>query len=284
MYRTKYMGDGTCSAGLQCALRLRAPVSSTFRLLPIPAERFLPRPRASRHTYFVQRFLNRAILGPTITSERFSHRKVNSGFSVSTDEHAVSYSGHEGGSGLGRADGQQGERERHAAAAWIGAHLGGNSGAELTKAVEQLLEQRFDGHWYPSEPDRGSAYRVMKTSVDELDPLLARAAVSAGVSPSALHAALLKQFPRTADGDRAPGSLYLWVNPGEVKALHPDRRSHNKGKESVFGEPPPNPQACALRLKIERTSSCPSPPPEPDAMSDIGSEPSSAGSDEYSDC
>ena len=79
---------------------------------------------------------------------------------------------------------KQGERERHAAAAWIGAHLGGNSGAELTKAVEQLLEQRFDGHWYPSEPDRGSAYRVMKTSVDELDPLLARAAVSAGVSPS----------------------------------------------------------------------------------------------------
>ena len=30
---------------------------------------------------------------------------------------------------------KQGERERHAAAAWIGAHLGGNSGAELTKAV-----------------------------------------------------------------------------------------------------------------------------------------------------
>lgn len=211
---------------------------------------------------------------------------MNSGFSVSTDEHmqGATVGTRDAAQGWAAPMDKQGERERHAAAAWIGAHLGGNSGAELTKAVEQLLEQRFDGHWYPSEPDRGSAYRVMKTSVDELDPLLARAAVSAGVSPSALHAALLKQFPRTADGDRAPGSLYLWVNPGEVKALHPDRRSHNKGKESVFGEPPPNPQACALRLKIERTSSCPSPPPEPDAMSDIGSEPSSAGSDEYSDC
>ena len=178
---------------------------------------------------------------------------------------------------------KQGERERHAAAAWVGAHLGGNSGAELTKCVEQLLEQRFDGHWYPSEPDRGSAYRVMKTNLDDLDPLLARAAVSAGVSPAALHAALLKQFPRTAEGDRAPGSLYLWVNPGEVKALHPDRRSHNKGKENVFGEPPPYTSACSLRLKIERTQSRPRPAPESDAMSDVSSELSSA-SDGYSDC
>lgn len=177
---------------------------------------------------------------------------------------------------------KQGERERHAAAAWVGAHLGGNSGAELTKAIEQLLEQRFDGHWYPSEPDRGSAYRVMKTNLVGLDPLLARAAVSAGVSPSALHAALLKQFPRTAEGARAPGALYLWVNPGEVKALHPDRRSHDKGKENVFGEPPPY-SSRSLRLKIERTQSRPVPAPDSDAMSDASSEPSAA-SDGYSDC
>ena len=182
---------------------------------------------------------------------------------------------------------KQGERERHAAAAWVGAHLGGASGADLTKAIEQLLEQRFDGHWYPSEPDRGSAYRVMKTNLGGLDPLLARAAVSAGVSPTALHAALLKQFPRTAEGDRAPGALYLWVNPGEVKALHPDRRSHDQGKESVFGEPSPySSPYCSralLRLKIERTQSRPRPARDSDTMSDASSEPSTA-SDGYSDC
>ena len=210
--------------------------------------------------------------------------RLSEEFSVSTDHSMQGASaGTREAQGWAAPMDKQGERERHAAASWVGAHLGGNSGAELTKAVEQLLEQRFDGHWYPSEPDRGSAYRVMKTNLDDLDPLLARAAVSAGVSPSALHAALLKQFPRTADGDRARGSRYLWVNPGEVKALHPDRRSHNKGKESVFGEPPPYTSTCALRLKIERTSSCPSPPPESDAMSDVSSEPSSA-SDGYSDC
>ncbi len=179
---------------------------------------------------------------------------------------------------------KQGERERHAAAAWVGAHLGSpRIAAELTRAVEQLLEQRFDGHWYPSEPDRGSAYRVMKTDLADLDPLLARAAVSAGVSPSALHAALLTRFPRTAEGDRAPGALYLWVNPGEVKALHPDRRSHNMGKENVFGEPPPYTSSCALRLRIERTQSHPSLAFDSDAMSEDSFRSSISSTDEYSD-
>ena len=52
--------------------------------------------------------------------------------------------------------------------------------ASLLFTSQDLLVKRFEGHWYPEEPHRGCAYRAMISTVNQLDPLLMRAAETTG--------------------------------------------------------------------------------------------------------
>lgn len=71
-------------------------------------------------------------------------------------------------------------------------------GDELAKK----LTQKFDGHWYPEKPQKGSAYRCILIA-EQLDPVLVEAAKESGLKVEDVKANL-------------PEKLSLWVDPHEV--------------------------------------------------------------------
>lgn len=71
-------------------------------------------------------------------------------------------------------------------------------GEELDKA----LKQKFDGHWYPEKPFKGSAYRCLRIG-SPLDPVIEIAARESGVELTDIR-------------ENLPEELSIWVDPGEV--------------------------------------------------------------------
>ncbi|XP_069001729.1 protein BTG3 [Embiotoca jacksoni] len=71
--------------------------------------------------------------------------------------------------------------------------------------VERLavaLQEKFKGHWYPENPNKGQAYRCIRVNrFHRQDPELLRACRESGAQYSDL---------------RLPLELTLWVDPGEV--------------------------------------------------------------------
>lgn len=72
----------------------------------------------------------------------------------------------------------------------------------LGEELERALKEKFQGHWYPDKPMKGSAYRCIKTG-DPIDPVLERASREAGMELREIR-------------DNLPEDLAVWVDPGEV--------------------------------------------------------------------
>ncbi|XP_025837340.1 protein Tob1 isoform X2 [Agrilus planipennis] len=68
--------------------------------------------------------------------------------------------------------------------------------------LEKALKDKFQGHWYPEKPFKGSAFRCIKTG-DPVDKVLERAARESGV-------------PIQDILENLPQDLAVWVDPGEV--------------------------------------------------------------------
>lgn len=68
--------------------------------------------------------------------------------------------------------------------------------------LEKALKTKFEGHWYPSKPMKGSAFRCIKTG-DPIDPVLEKAAREAGMEIREIK-------------ENLPEDLAVWVDPGEV--------------------------------------------------------------------
>lgn len=68
--------------------------------------------------------------------------------------------------------------------------------------LEKALKDKFQGHWYPDKPFKGSAFRCLKTG-DPIDKVLERAARESGV-------------PIQDILENLPQELAVWVDPGEV--------------------------------------------------------------------
>lgn len=68
--------------------------------------------------------------------------------------------------------------------------------------LEKALKDKFQGHWYPDKPFKGSAFRCLKTG-DPIDKVLERAAKESGV-------------PIQDILENLPQELAVWVDPGEV--------------------------------------------------------------------
>ena len=68
--------------------------------------------------------------------------------------------------------------------------------------LEKALKAKFEGHWYPSKPMKGSAFRCIKTG-DPIDPVLEKAAREAGMEIREIK-------------ENLPEDLAVWVDPGEV--------------------------------------------------------------------
>ncbi|TNN76957.1 Protein BTG3 [Liparis tanakae] len=75
--------------------------------------------------------------------------------------------------------------------------------------VERLtvaLQEKFKGHWYPENPNKGQAYRCIRMNrLHRQDPELLRACRESGVQFNELVLAL---------------ELTLWVDPGEVSCRY----------------------------------------------------------------
>ncbi len=68
------------------------------------------------------------------------------------------------------------------------------------QALRTGMEARCDGHWYPSDPRRGSGHRSVVNDLT-IDPLLASAAATARIRD------VSSRLPRAV----------LWINPGGVR-------------------------------------------------------------------
>jgi protein Tob/BTG len=49
------------------------------------------------------------------------------------------------------------------------------------EALEKGLKKKFEGHWYPERPCKGSGFRCVRVNGENLDPVTVVADVVAGV-------------------------------------------------------------------------------------------------------
>ncbi|GAB6023990.1 hypothetical protein CHUAL_008716 [Chamberlinius hualienensis] len=68
--------------------------------------------------------------------------------------------------------------------------------------LERALKLKFDGHWYPEKPFKGSAYRCLRAGTP-LDPVIETAARESGVELPDIR-------------ENLPDELSIWIDPGEV--------------------------------------------------------------------
>jgi hypothetical protein len=68
------------------------------------------------------------------------------------------------------------------------------------KSLKAAMSERCNGHWYPSDPTRGSGHRSTMSSVT-VDPILVSAAQAAGIRD------IVTRLPK----------CIVWVNPGVVR-------------------------------------------------------------------
>jgi len=85
----------------------------------------------------------------------------------------------------------------------------------LKQRLTELLNERFENHWYPEKPMKGSAYRCINISIDDesVDSVLLKAGEEVGISKSGL----MVVFPK---------GLALWIDPNDV--------SCKLGKGAIF--------------------------------------------------
>ncbi|XP_074594862.1 transducer of ERBB2 [Brevipalpus obovatus] len=73
---------------------------------------------------------------------------------------------------------------------------------QFGEELENALKLKFDGHWYPEKPFKGSAFRCLKTT-PPLDPVFEIAARESGMDLIDIQ-------------ENLPQELSIWIDPGEV--------------------------------------------------------------------
>lgn len=73
----------------------------------------------------------------------------------------------------------------------------------LQVSLITVMSRQYKDFWFPESPNRGSAYRCIRINKDKMDPVIARAAASCGLSCNLIRAYL-------------PDELTMWVDPSEV--------------------------------------------------------------------
>lgn len=75
------------------------------------------------------------------------------------------------------------------------------------KSLRAAMSNRCKGHWYPSDPTRGSGHRSTLSSVT-VDPILVSAGQAAGIRD------IVSRLPK----------CIVWVNPGVVRVQLEEER------------------------------------------------------------
>jgi len=90
--------------------------------------------------------------------------------------------------------------------------------SRFQKHLTEILENKYEGHWYPQDPERGSAFRSLMCEHSVIDPVLEIAAKRAGITK-------LRQ--------RLPLDLLMWIDPFSVKVQF----AHSTKKTVIYEEP-----------------------------------------------
>lgn len=69
--------------------------------------------------------------------------------------------------------------------------------------IEKGLKKKFEGHWYPDKPFKGSGFRCIRVSGEKIDHVILEAAKNVGLGIEELKEYL-------------PDELTLWIDPSEV--------------------------------------------------------------------
>lgn len=69
--------------------------------------------------------------------------------------------------------------------------------------LEKGLKQKFEGHWYPDKPFKGSGFRCIRCNGDKVDAVISTAARQSG-----LDLQEVKEY--------VPDELTMWIDPSEV--------------------------------------------------------------------
>ncbi|XP_067671984.1 protein Tob1-like [Haliotis asinina] len=73
----------------------------------------------------------------------------------------------------------------------------------FAEELEKGLKKKFEGHWYPDKPFKGSAYRCIRVNGEKVDPVIVMAAFNSGLDIEEVKGYL-------------PAELTLWIDPSEV--------------------------------------------------------------------
>lgn len=138
--------------------------------------------------------------------------------------------------------------------------------------LEKGLRKKFEGHWYPEEPFKGSGFRSIKLNNGKVDHVLDLAAQLSGLSVGEI----LEYLPK---------ALTLWIDPNEVsyrigengpvKILYHNRRS--SAEEFVLEKPGDN-DATSHGFNPRAESFLPPEQHLPATLSGLSLSPSSNGS------
>lgn len=73
----------------------------------------------------------------------------------------------------------------------------------FAEELERLVKERFQGHWYPERPAKGSAFRCVRVSGQDADPIMDKSARLSGMDIEEIR-------------DYLPKDLSIWIDPCEV--------------------------------------------------------------------
>ncbi|CAF1087679.1 unnamed protein product [Rotaria sordida] len=73
----------------------------------------------------------------------------------------------------------------------------------LGEQMQKYLYIKFQDHWYPERPTKGSAYRSIRISKEKIDKILINAAIDVSLDLQEIL-------------DSLPNDLTIWIDPGEV--------------------------------------------------------------------
>jgi len=90
-------------------------------------------------------------------------------------------------------------------------------------ALKEVLRRRYQYHWFPENPYKGSGYRCIRIN-GKLDPAVAQAAEMAGLPGNAV----LRTFPR---------EITLWIDPEEVSYRFGENGSVSVLYDATHSEP-----------------------------------------------
>ncbi|XP_059480461.1 protein Tob1 [Neocloeon triangulifer] len=122
--------------------------------------------------------------------------------------------------------------------------------------LERALREKFNGHWYPEKPMRGSAYRCIKTGTGSVDPVLDTAARESGIPVQDIL-------------ENLPQELAVWVDPGEVSYRIGEKGAVRILYNESMAQSALNASAAAAAAAAAAATSCGSSSPDDDLDTEV---------------